>query len=495
MGGGAGNERTHQKRRNVSDLSAQLREGKRLQSAIRRLPNVETSSWMNDRLPEFIWVALLAAQFPRTVVIELFRSIAEKIQSAGEEAPYDLRLTGMAADLPTSGELIIDYVCSPKEAKHALSPLLLFPDFPGRHRWAQAIEVEPRPDAWRRLALAVAETLDHQSLVSTDIRWARIICLGASGRIHVTKETRHLGQEIGLYPYSGPEEQVGPKIRAMEQGLDSLMRKSSDTFPSPWTLSFWKHCLKSTSCFSLHVDAASTPSILGTTASQQKIVTQFLVKHCADTRLTSAVDPRHDSVFGMALYSLAILSEQMHVGASTSIGARFGLRALVETYVTLAYLLAKDDMEMWRSYRVYGAGQAKLAALKLGEAGDHPLSISVEQLRGLANEDIWEEFVDIDLGHWARVNLRQLAIDSGVKDDYDRYYSWTSTYAHGHWSAVRSVVFDTCGNPLHRLHRIPRKEPQAQPDSIADAVELVDKTLALVDRAYIGFPYRLSVAE
>ena len=185
----------------------------------------------------------------------------------------------------------------------------------------------------------------------------------------------------------------------------------------------------------------------------------------------------------------------MHVGASTSIGARFGLRVLLESYVTLAYLLAKDEMEMWRSYRVYGAGQAKLAALKLEEAVGHPLSISVERLRGIANEDIWEEFVDIDLGHWARVNLRQLAINAGVKEDYDRFYSWTSTYAHGHWGAVRSVVFDTCGNPLHRLHRIPREEPLAQPDSIADAVELVDKTLALVDKAYLGFPDRLAVTD
>ena len=305
MGRRRRNMEGHRKERSVSDLSAHVPQGKRLQPPLKRLPNVETSSWMNDRLPEFIWVALLATQLPRTEVIELFRSIAERIHEAGEGAPSDLRLTGMAADLPMSGELIINFVCSHEAVKHALSPLLLFPGLPGRQAWSQAIEGESRPDAWHVLAVAAAETLDHQSLVSTDIRWARILCLGASGRLHVSKQTEHLAKGIMLYPYSSPQEQAGPKIRAMEEGLDSLMRKSSDDSPSPWTLSFWKDCLNSTSCFPLPVENAAIPSIPGTTASQLTIVTQSLLKHCADTRLTSAVDPRHDSVFGIALYSLA----------------------------------------------------------------------------------------------------------------------------------------------------------------------------------------------
>ncbi len=493
MGRRPRNKKSHRKQRSVSDLSAHSVQGKRLLPPLRRIPNVQTTSWTNDRLPELIWAALLATQFPREEVIELFRSIASRIHQAGEGAPRDLRLTGIAADLPRSGELIVNFVCGPSAAKDALSPLLLFPDLPARQIWAQAIERRPKPDAWHTLAVAVAEILNHQSLVSTDIRWARVLCLGASGRLHLTKQTGHIGQEIMLYPYFGREEKVRPTIRAMEQSFDSLMQSTTDDSPSSWPLSFWNYCLNNTACFPLPIEHAGIPPTAGTTVSQLSFVSRSLLKHCVDNRLTSAVDPRHDSVFGMALYSLAILSEQMHVGASTSISARFGLRVLLEVYVTLAYLLAKDDMELWRSYRVYGAGQAKLAALKLEEAVDHPLSISVERLRGIANEDIWEEFLDIDLGHWAKVNLRQLAMDAGVKEEYDRFYPWTSTYTHGHWNAVRSVVFDTCGNPLHRLHRIPRGEPLAQPDSIADAVELVDKTLILVNRAYPGFPDRLGV--
>ena len=140
---------------------------------------------------------------------------------------------------------------------------------------------------------------------------------------------------------------------------------------------------------------------------------------------------------------------------------------------------------------MYGAGQAKLALLKLEEAKEEPRSISSSSLEMLANEDLWEEFVPIDLGHWAGSNLRDISMKAGVKEDYDRYYGWTSMFSHGHWPAVRDVSYDTCGNPLHRLHRIPRAEARAMPDVVEDGVEIMDKILSLLDAIYPPFQDRL----
>ena len=111
----------------------------------------------------------------------------------------------------------------------------------------------------------------------------------------------------------------------------------------------------------------------------------------------------------------------------------------------------------------------------------------------LANEDMWEEYLPIELGHWVNSNLRDLSIASGKKDVYDEFYAWTSTYAHGHWGAIRDSVFDTCGNPLHRFHRIPREEPKDLPDVIPDACRLVDQLLELLDQCYPGFQERVTI--
>lgn len=88
--------------------------------------------------------------------------------------------------------------------------------------------------------------------------------------------------------------------------------------------------------------------------------------------------------------------------------------------------------------------------------------------------------------------------DAGVKDFYDRYYAWryyawTSTFSHGHWGALRDTVFDTCGNPLHRLHRIPRATPRPLPDVVPDAALCLDRILEAVSQCYPDFPSRVSL--
>jgi hypothetical protein len=108
---------------------------------------------------------------------------------------------------------------------------------------------------------------------------------------------------------------------------------------------------------------------------------------------------------------------------------------------------------------------------------------------------MWQEYLSIDLGHWTNSNLRNLATDAGVKDVYDKFYSWTSVFAHGHWAAIRAVAFDTCGNPLHRLHRIPREDARRMPDVVPDATELGDRVLELLSRAYPTFGGRLQRRE
>ena len=106
----------------------------------------------------------------------------------------------------------------------------------------------------------------------------------------------------------------------------------------------------------------------------------------------------------------------------------------------MAYLIQKNDPDVWRSYRVFGAGQAKLQYLKLDDASQDISYVDINKLIELANEDMWEEYLPIELGHWVNSNLRDLSIASGKKDVYDEFYAWTSTYAHGHWGAIRDSV-------------------------------------------------------
>src|SRR5207244_3060643 len=97
-------------------------------------------------------------------------------------------------------------------------------------------------------------------------------------------------------------------------------------------------------------------------------------------------------------------------------------------------------------------------------------------------EDFWQEYLPIRLGHWDSSNLRTHSIESDTKEEYDRYYDWTSAYSHGQWAAIRDVLWETCANPLHRLHRIPRRTKRMLEDVVPDGCRVVDLVLSQVDR-------------
>jgi hypothetical protein len=79
----------------------------------------------------------------------------------------------------------------------------------------------------------------------------------------------------------------------------------------------------------------------------------------------------------------------------------------------------------------FGAGQAKLNALRFDDVLEPPKYIDVDNIERIAGEDIWEEFLTINIGSWSGLDLRRLSEKSGLKDTYDKYYSWTSGYVHG----------------------------------------------------------------
>ena len=152
-----------------------------------------------------------------------------------------------------------------------------------------------------------------------------------------------------------------------------------------------------------------------------------------------------------------------------------------------------DSEDLWQEYRSFGSGQAKLAFLKIDDAGESaPEYIEASILERLANEDQWQEFVKINVGHWANTSLRDMSIKAEIKDIYDNYYSWTSSFAHSSWAAVRNSVFGMCFNPLHRLHRVLLDSTVEQGDVVQDATIIADNILEIVNNTYGS---RFSISE
>ncbi len=468
-----------------SGLADHERERKTLIPPLRRIPNMKPTSWMNDRLPEMLWAALIFSILPRNRSFRIIRDLASFVLPTRDTCPvFDVTLSGLANLPPDVLGPVLQFLGSREQGGEVLRPLLLLQDLPARQHWQEAIQQQPSESDWHPLGVAIAHTLFHQSEQATHCRWVRLLFLLNAGMLQLPQQ---FVKELTYYPEYGDMRHVRPFIRSSE-GVIETLNPTQDGWPSK----FWSQCLSDTKCYPLEKVPPHVAAPPITTLYQLNQIHGLLVDHEHYTTTTSGVDPRHDTVFGTAYYSVNILRELLENDAGCSIIGRMALRTILECFITLSYLKFKDECDLWMSYRVFGAGQAKLTYLKLNELEKRPCYVDMVTLENLMGEDIWEEFLDIELGHWANANLRKISQEAGVKSEYDCYYSWTSTFSHGHWGAVRDSVYETCGNPLHRMHRIPRPVARELPSVIPDACRLVDKILEVVSACYPEFPHRVS---
>lgn len=481
---------------NISMLDQHKRVGKKLVPPLAQLPGMTTSSWADDHMPEMLWAVLLTGVLERRHYLNLMRKVAilcrswflrEDDEDPEEEVPdpeagLDFSIVADQTKLAEISDRefhdFISILLAHPLGYAALRPILLIDDLPGISRWKNEMRVDPTEDDWNTLARAIAKVLDHQSEASTDIRWFKVIVAIISGRMRFPSSLAERLEEFRCFPDKGDMRSVRPSIRSMEM---TLRRRH----PEEWIRKFWVQSLDATQCIDpsdgqeyTFIETSINPTTLY--AARDSIIDCFRQNIRAER-----VDARLDSAFGLMLYALSILEEiGMHRIHTRIIGV-VSLRSLVEVCITFRYLTHMDSPELWLSYRVYGAGQAKLAFLKAQQSsGDLPNFLDESALHEIANEDRWQEYLDIDVGHWASSNLRQLASDGDAKDIYDKYYDWSSGFIHGNWAAVRDTNFVSCHNPLHRLHRIPRNVHRSLNSVEPDAVEIVNDMIVVFEKLF-----------
>jgi len=479
-----------------SSLSShQLKHGK-LSPPFNRMEKMRPSSWRDDHLPLMLWAVLLAEVFPRNDFLGCLRTIlhtcARWFSEGGPLAPADLpppangninftSILDMQTLAQIPNDLFDEFVKIPLRhplGYEALRPILLLESIPAVERWRAYLKTASQEDDWETMVRAIASTLDHQSQRSTDIRWFKMMTPIMAGKMHFPESMAERVREFSEYPNRGDQRSVRPSIRANEM----MLRRT----PVPlWVAAFWGECATRTDC----IDPTDFDGERrGSTSLPPEAV--FRTRHSVVTRFfqnqsSTEVDARLDSSFGLVLYALSIVQEISISNMHEEILGRLALRTLVESVITLSYLAHKDDKAAWSTWRVYGAGQAKLAFLRTqGMVGDVPKFFEEEELEQIANEDQWQEFLDIDIGHWDRTNLRTMARDSNCMQLYESFYSWTSSFNHAHWGSVRDTNFITCHNPLHRLHRIPRLVPRKAKSIESDAANLVNGMLGVLERLF-----------
>lgn len=487
----------------VSALESHPRVGKTLKTPFSKLGSeLVQNSWLDTAVPNIIWACIITARLEREVCIELFRRVVVDTREKVARRKETFVTHSFLGTLSTEEfDTMFGAILANENAKLALSVLKLIDCLPDRAHWDRHLP-EPDPkEGWNVLAEAVFKTADHQSQEATDVRWLKLMhFVVCQERVVFPKALEERIEEMMSYPNKGDMRSVRPMIRSAEMMTRAVEYGEQPTpkhkgegnveLPARHDEAFWKEMRAKSGCITPLQD---TKPEVGSDELRQEVLSIYghLDHHFHATTLSTAPDARHDSAFGLTLYALTLLLDASISYSHSLVEGRIMLRSIVEAFLTLRYLSAKDDAAIWLQYRRYGSGQTKLAFLKNLREEDVPAFIDLSLLDRLANEDMWLELQDIKLGHWADLDLRKMSQEGGVKEVYDKHYDWASGYAHGHWVCVRDTVFTTCLNPLHRFHRIPAPPNYNMPSILSDTCRLVNRMLDDLNQLYPSFKPRL----
>ncbi len=451
------------------------------------IPGLTFLSWIQDGLPEVLWAALLISELPRQKALDIFRSVAEIFAQEAELRNKEKDFPGITHStigcFPNAFlERAFAKVFSDEKTKDALRPLLIFEDLPNRTLWEKVIGKDSLPEEdLEKLRIAVAKTIGHQTEAATDCRWLKVLFLILSRKMNFAGSMSQEVDEIIKYPHLGDLRSVRPRIRASEIGTRMQGDKSS------WSETFWNQMLREAPC--LIPEEEKVPK--SGKEIDQEILVKFhketidLTRGFFDAQTTTAVDAKHNTIFGIGLYAGNLIKETMFSGVQGMSLSRLTLRSLAESLITLKYLIDKDDQELWDDFRVYGAGQAKILEEKFRDSG-YPEYLSELDLNEIANEDAWVEFVPVNVGHWGGTDLRAMSQETQLKEVYEKYYRWPSTYSHANWGAIRDSALQMCVNPLHRYHKIPRTQIRVNNSAVPDMLILWELILEQIERVYPG---------
>jgi hypothetical protein len=156
-------------------------------------------------------------------------------------------------------------------------------------------------------------------------------------------------------------------------------------------------------------------------------------------------------------------------------------RSIVETYLTMSWLIKNGQQADYESFVEYGLGQEKLLiehlrARNRGRDGTADAA-AVKERELWLSQFKYAYLTPVNVGRWSDKNVREMATEIDEKSLYDFVYVPFSSEVHGMWNAIAHANLRRCMEPLHRFHLIPDLQPRSLTIRVPLFVaEIMDRT-------------------
>lgn len=454
------------------------------------------TKWSND-LPNLVWIGLLfdgLGEKRAVHICENFVSIVKNI--LGNNDRKALCFISEYSNIEKEYIKQIKESLSEKnilnELQTSLYPLVsLYKKCPLRFLYSKNDLEKSKIDFDKSISImkrVVKNTLDRRGREAMLVQTTAVYIMGITEKLAFVR-----GQSIGNieaiidYPDTEESRKVASGVRAGLGVMRAMFEKSEAI---EWCTYFWNHGYEISICelqkpFFTELSKKQKESldkVYDITKEYQK----DLFKEVENLWWRIKIDisnPIKDEVLGGLISRQARLAGSIISNESlwTLDLGRIIQRCMVDTHITLTWLIKEGKQEDFENFIEYGLGQEKLLLehlkIRLDEKDPkfNEKSEEIEHRKNWIDSQLLTNFLPVNIGNWTKKNVRKMAEEADCMDIYNLSYTPFSNAVHGMWNTLAKINLKFCTNPLHRFHRVPSLgEPPIYFGIIIQSAEIMD---------------------
>lgn len=499
--------------RGTTSLAAHRQHGKQLQPPLKTIGDLRLTTWLRDQFPDYLWVcSILSEELERgtrtlnATLDHVNNSLDVALNNCAEARPV---LDGSLSSWEAIPEAVRPRVLEdlrvadlyelavPETFAHVLG---MYPKAPGSwliQRWRDSgLSIDPEL-AESRLNETIRASFHGRDPVATRAKAFALRGFVLAGRIYFGQDVKTV-ELLPRYPHELNQEEVARvegfirasfgALHGLRDGPDEGRGDSDPTWPAQFWRANWR-------IFSCHLaESGARPAdedVLRRALRDATTRLNALWRRFEDTALKTDPDlynpDRYEVLTGITARALRVLTAAVHSPAAWTVEHSAPLlRSMVEALITLTWLAHREDRSLYSRFKDFGRGHLKLWKLHLEEYADsldevpQDVGAQLDDLQALVNEELSEEFQDIDIGgSFAGVDMRKMAYEVGLEQDYRLVLAPASADFHGEWGHLARYALTWCRNPAHRFHRVPRQdvEPDLSPSVIQVALDFAERVV------------------
>ena len=465
-----------------------LKKGKFI-TPLNQMEQLTLSSWARERIPEYLWLSLIIAEFGHKKGIELCCECIKELHYL--DGNIFLPKWSIIIKMNDEKQYAFYKKFFDLKLEKIVAPLLVLFTYSNAPLFARVfsnLEFNIK-EFMKKIENSLELANDYQSEFSTDVRFC--VVFSEFGRMQIQGNMSENFQNLKDYPNLDHTNETMHMLRSLIRSMEIALNEPKNI---DYLNEFWNKVGKMTDCSLFFVDI---PKENIETQDYIMKVKSVLAYHSDLMLATKPTDQKYTVLLGLSTYAYKRLIEVVEHDLFQSISGRSCVRSIVECSIMMKYLLDEEGNHnnIWEDYQYYGLGQYKLIVERANSTNiDLSKShVMIDYLDILVSEFRKKDFIDMDTKYFDKKNIRLKAEQVGEKDLFDYLYDYDSAFEHALWGAVRESSLLKCDEVGHNYHCVPDLDNKIELKSVwTDCCYVMNKIIGILNNEY-GCPNHLLI--